>query len=979
MESKTTQLKDFFNNFSRKFYSKRIGNFVTLFLTICLTLAVSASGWAQTAYVFTDKADYTPGETVQITGSGFLPGETVMFSIKEIPSDNESIEFSAVADSEGKILMNQFITLQSHLGKAFFINAIGNASLETAQSHFTDAIFTSVDDGNWNSPATWGKTGTPVEGVNYPGPIDNVTITKNNAISLTANASCLTLNISASNTGNGNSSLNMSGFNLTVGSWLNLTSSLNSRTVSLITNGGTLSLAQLNLTTGSSGNTGITTFNLSTNSTLNVSDLISSSGTGNSFIIGNPSTVNYSGTGNQNIFNGFAYNNLILSGGGIKSIVTGTSVEDNLSIAPTDSATASVAAGQTIIVGSLKLGGLGTINETWGSSSSTANYKNNTYFAATTGKVDAGSDTRQTPTVTPTIGSYVYNNNQNGPTVATNTGTGTSYTFSYAGVGLTSYGPSATRPINAGTYTVTATVAASIDGFYKQASSAALAFSINKATASVVVDLGQTKVYGSSDPTFTGVLTGFMPADAVTASYARVSGETVGDYEISATLSPVGVLANYDITNTPADFAITQKTASVTPTPIDKYCGQTDPPLSGVLTGFIPVDNVVAAYSRTTGEIAHGNYIISAVLNPNAVLGNYYITYNTASFIINSISIDASASSTPVQIGSTAILSATVTPNVAGVLVTFYLDDVEIGTDLTDNIGIASLPVSDLAVDVYQVKAVAGGGCSESIVYLPVYDPNGGFVTGGGWFYSLPGSMPSNPTTEGKANFGFNAKYKTGKNNTNEVDGNTEFQFKAGNFNFKSSSNEAMSLVISGAKATYRGVGTVNGTGTHKFMVTAIDGEISGGGGSDKFRIKVWAHNSSSDVIYDNEYGVAENEDASTVIGGGSIVIHKPKSKTTTSVKVSKLDDAELEPLLFNVSAYPNPSADYFTLKLQGMLSEEMQKVEVNVFDLLGRQVYTKQGSAQDSYEFGQQFQVGVYLVTVKQGNNTASLKVIKK
>ena len=66
-------------------------------------------------------------------------------------------------------------------------------------------------------------------------------------------------------------------------------------------------------------------------------------------------------------------------------------------------------------------------------------------------------------------------------------------------------------------------------------------------------------------------------------------------------------------------------------------------------------------------------------------------------------------------------------------------------------------------------------------------------------------------------------------------------------------------------------------------------------------------------------------------------------------------------------------------LKLQGLSYEASEKVEVNVFDLLGKQVYSKQGNAQDSYEFGQQFQVGVYLVTVKQGNKIASLKVIKK
>jgi len=125
-------------------------------------------------------------------------------------------------------------------------------------------------------------------------------------------------------------------------------------------------------------------------------------------------------------------------------------------------------------------------------------------------------------------------------------------------------------------------------------------------------------------------------------------------------------------------------------------------------------------------------------------------------------------------------------------------------------------------------------------------------------------------------------------------------------------------------------------------------------------------------------------------LAGGNLLVHSgfslgttssssTKTANNTSIKVAQPLEMDTDLLLFNVSAYPNPSADYFTLKLQGMLNDEMQKVEVNVFDLLGRQVYSKQGNAQDSYEFGQQFQVGVYLVTVKQGNNITSLKVIKK
>ena len=44
---------------------------------------------------------------------------------------------------------------------------------------------------------------------------------------------------------------------------------------------------------------------------------------------------------------------------------------------------------------------------------------------------------------------------------------------------------------------------------------------------------------------------------------------------------------------------------------------------------------MTATYSRTAGEtVAGGPYTISAMLSPAAVLGNYNITYNTASFTI---------------------------------------------------------------------------------------------------------------------------------------------------------------------------------------------------------------------------------------------------------------------------------------------------------------------------------------------------------
>jgi len=58
------------------------------------------------------------------------------------------------------------------------------------------------------------------------------------------------------------------------------------------------------------------------------------------------------------------------------------------------------------------------------------------------------------------------------------------------------------------------------------------------------------------------------------------------------------------------------------------------PLTTGTLSGFVGSDGVTATYGRTSGE-AVGTYTISAALSPSGVLGNYSITYNTATFTIN--------------------------------------------------------------------------------------------------------------------------------------------------------------------------------------------------------------------------------------------------------------------------------------------------------------------------------------------------------
>jgi SdrD B-like protein/PKD domain-containing protein/beta-propeller repeat-containing protein len=157
---------------------------------------------------------------------------------------------------------------------------------------------------------------------------------------------------------------------------------------------------------------------------------------------------------------------------------------------------------------------------------------------------------------------------------------------------------------------------------------------------------------------------------------------------------------------------------------------------------------------------------------------------------------------------------------------------------------------------------------SESQTFV-VYDPSEGFVTGGGWINSPAGAFVADPLLTGKANFGFVSKYQKG---TTTPTGQTEFQFKAGDLNFHSASYEW--LVVAGARGQYKGTGTINGAGNYGFLLTAIDGQVNGGGGADKLRMKIWDKSAGDAIVYDNGLGSADDDASLTPLAGGSILIH---------------------------------------------------------------------------------------------------------
>jgi len=155
--------------------------------------------------------------------------------------------------------------------------------------------------------------------------------------------------------------------------------------------------------------------------------------------------------------------------------------------------------------------------------------------------VPAVSKITPTVTVTPAVGGYIFSASYQGPGVSeVNTGgsTGT-VTLSYSGTGSTSYPTSSTPPMNAGTYTMTATVAS--DSTYNQASSVATAFAITKANPTV-----------SLAPTASAVTVG---AQLSTSNLSGGTASVPGTYAWTVPGTVVGSSGSYPVTFTPTDSA----------------------------------------------------------------------------------------------------------------------------------------------------------------------------------------------------------------------------------------------------------------------------------------------------------------------------------------------------------------------------------------------------------------------------------------
>ncbi len=234
----------------------------------------------------------------------------------------------------------------------------------------------------------------------------------------------------------------------------------------------------------------------------------------------------------------------------------------------------------------------------------------------------------------------------------------------------------------------------------------------------------------------------------------------------------------------------------------------------------------------------------------------------------------------PMAVSDTTGVTAAVSDALSGVVG----GEIWIGTDpgigqatpLVSSNGTLSGAISGLAAGLYPVgvRAVdaAGNWSASSTALLVVYDPNGGFATGGGWI--IPGGATSEtgdllPGLDGtsKANFGFVVKYQNGQ--TTVPGGNFEFHYNAGDFHLSSTGFQWL-VVTNTQWAHFQGQATING-GTTRYPIRIDARDSNKSGTPDHLVLRIYATGTDPNTatpIYQ----------ASGDVTGGDITIHNEVS-----------------------------------------------------------------------------------------------------
>ena len=232
----------------------------------------------------------------------------------------------------------------------------------------------------------------------------------------------------------------------------------------------------------------------------------------------------------------------------------------------------------------------------------------------------------------------------------------------------------------------------------------------------------------------------------------------------------------------------------------------------------------------------------------------------------------------PLAVGSPVLVTAAASDALSGVVSGEIWIDSDPGVGNAVPLAIASpgvlgVTLSGMAVGIHTVGVrsldAAGNWSVAATSLLVVYDPAGGFATGGGWL--VPGGATSDsgdllPRLDGtsKANFGFVVRYENGASTV--PSGSFEFHYKVGQFDLSSAGYDWL-VVTNSQWAHFNGSVTLNG-GSAVYPISVSVRDSNKTGTPDRLVLKVYAPGAdplTASPIYQ----------ASGDVSGGNVVLHK--------------------------------------------------------------------------------------------------------
>ena len=285
---------------------------------------------------------------------------------------------------------------------------------------------------------------------------------------------------------------------------------------------------------------------------------------------------------------------------------------------------------------------------------------------------------------------YTYNGIHQGPETSTVNGSSGTVIYSYQGTGSTSYGPSSAKPINAGSYSVTATVAE--DDNYLEATSAPYNFTISKANATIALN-AYTVTYDGNLHVTTGTAKGVSAEDLMGLDLSATAHTDADNYTDSWSFTDM--TGNYNDDSGTVNNIINKAGLTITANDQSKCFSETIT-FTGTefnSTGLAGSETVGTATFTSAGaapEAVAGTYTIT----PSAATGgtfnpaNYTISYVDGTLLVSPLPTLAGVSQdSPICEGNTATI------NLSGLIA-----DSNFTINYSIN-GIAQTPIAGLVAD----------------------------------------------------------------------------------------------------------------------------------------------------------------------------------------------------------------------------------------------------------------------------------------